>query len=109
MFVWRDVEDRKVYWITFAINALIAGIIYGFLNVHVFEIEDHIENPQQFLRFIIACLFAVAEFSSTARRLHDSNRSNWWIFISIIPIIGPIWFFFLLIAPGKEASRWRTK
>jgi uncharacterized membrane protein YhaH (DUF805 family) len=24
------------------------------------------------------------------RRLHDTNRSGWWILIGLIPIVGPI-------------------
>jgi uncharacterized membrane protein YhaH (DUF805 family) len=24
------------------------------------------------------------------RRLHDTNRSGWWIFINLIPLVGPI-------------------
>jgi uncharacterized membrane protein YhaH (DUF805 family) len=27
------------------------------------------------------------------KRWHDRNKSGWWIFISFIPIIGPIWAF----------------
>ena len=28
--------------------------------------------------------------SVTARRLHDTSRSGWWMLINIIPLIGPI-------------------
>jgi uncharacterized membrane protein YhaH (DUF805 family) len=27
----------------------------------------------------------------TIKRWHDRNKSGWWILISLIPIIGPIW------------------
>lgn len=30
------------------------------------------------------------------RRLHDTNRRGWWLFISIIPLIGLIWLIVLM-------------
>jgi uncharacterized membrane protein YhaH (DUF805 family) len=39
-------------------------------------------------------LYAVAVFlpglAATIRRLHDSNRSGWWILISLVPFVGGI-------------------
>lgn len=32
----------------------------------------------------------------SVRRLHDTGRSGWWIFISLIPLIGVIWFIVIL-------------
>ncbi|MBQ9431713.1 MAG: DUF805 domain-containing protein [Kiritimatiellae bacterium] len=33
----------------------------------------------------------------TVRRLHDCDKSGWWFFIFLIPIIGPIWLCLLLL------------
>ena len=45
-------------------------------------------------------LYAVAVFlpglAATIRRLHDTNRSGWWILISLIPIVGGIVLLVLL-------------
>jgi uncharacterized membrane protein YhaH (DUF805 family) len=41
-----------------------------------------------------------------ARRLHDTNRSNWWILIAIVPLIGQIWLFILFLLPSKSDTRW---
>lgn len=108
MFVWRAVEGRKVYWITFATNAILGGLVYGFLNFHLWEYDGAIENPQQLLQFLLATLFAIAEFSSTARRLHDTNKSNWWILTGFIPLIGPVWLFILLVLPTRQ-GRWHAQ
>jgi uncharacterized membrane protein YhaH (DUF805 family) len=39
-------------------------------------------------------LYAVAVFlpglAASIRRLHDTNRSGWWLLISAIPLVGPI-------------------
>ncbi|HEX2489514.1 MAG TPA: DUF805 domain-containing protein, partial [Blastocatellia bacterium] len=37
---------------------------------------------------------AVAVFlpglAATVRRLHDTNRSGWWLLITAVPLVGPI-------------------
>jgi len=38
------------------------------------------------------------------RRLHDQDKSGWWYFIQMIPIIGDIWFFILLVTNGQYGS-----
>jgi len=34
------------------------------------------------------------------RRLHDTGRSGWWYFISLVPCIGFIWLIVLLVMPS---------
>jgi uncharacterized membrane protein YhaH (DUF805 family) len=35
------------------------------------------------------------------RRLHDTDRSGWWVLITVIPIIGWIVLLFFLLQPGS--------
>ncbi len=35
-------------------------------------------------------------FALIIKRLHDQDKSGWWIFISLVPIIGNIWFLILI-------------
>jgi uncharacterized membrane protein YhaH (DUF805 family) len=36
------------------------------------------------------------------RRLHDTNRSGWWVLIGIIPIIGWIWILVLMASASDS-------
>ncbi len=38
------------------------------------------------------------------RRLHDSNRSGWWYFLSFIPLVGAIILLVWLIGKGTTGS-----
>jgi uncharacterized membrane protein YhaH (DUF805 family) len=46
----------------------------------------------------------VPTWSVTVRRLHDVGKSGWWIFISLIPIIGGIWLFILTVSDSQPGD-----
>ncbi|WP_370311180.1 DUF805 domain-containing protein [Sagittula sp.] len=39
------------------------------------------------------------------RRLHDTDRSGWWYCILFVPLIGPLWFIFLMLQPSDNTNR----
>ncbi|HFG2112087.1 TPA: DUF805 domain-containing protein [Vibrio cholerae] len=36
------------------------------------------------------------------RRLHDTQRSGWWAWVFVIPVIGPFWLIYLLVQPSSS-------
>ena len=54
-----------------------------------------------FMVLVAGFIVWLATLSLQFRRLHDTNRSAWWILIMIVPIIGQIWFIILMLLPGK--------
>lgn len=36
------------------------------------------------------------------RRLHDSNRSGWWMLLALVPILGTIWLLILMLVRGTH-------
>ena len=44
--------------------------------------------------------FIIAQISLAVRRLHDTNRSGWWLWASFIPLIGTIWILILFCLDG---------
>ena len=53
---------------------------------------------------IIALLFwlgvLLPALAVTVRRLHDTDHSGWWIFIELVPIVGPFWLLYFLVIGG---------
>jgi len=47
-----------------------------------------------FVAMFIPCI------ALTVRRLHDTGRSGWWIFISAVPLIGSIAMIIFEVLPG---------
>lgn len=55
--------------------------------------------------FALAFLWLVmCGFSAAIRRLHDTGRSDWWYWISLVPFVGAIWLFVLLTLPGDVVA-----
>ena len=41
----------------------------------------------------------------TVRRLHDTDRSGWWLLILLVPIVGAIVFLVFMATPGGEMAQ----
>jgi uncharacterized membrane protein YhaH (DUF805 family) len=39
-----------------------------------------------------------------ARRLHDTDRSGWWLLIALIPFIGAIVLLVFFVLPGTQGT-----
>jgi uncharacterized membrane protein YhaH (DUF805 family) len=48
--------------------------------------------------------FILPTLSALVRRLHDTGRSGWWYWISLVPLIGGIWLLVLLILDGDAGD-----
>jgi len=94
--VFNGRARRKEYWMFFLFNLIIAFVL-GF-------IEGLAGGPG-----IIGILYSLAVLipgiAVSVRRLHDTNRSGWWLLIALIPLVGPIVllvFMFFDSTPGQN-------
>ncbi|WP_275788177.1 DUF805 domain-containing protein [Pararhizobium gei] len=46
----------------------------------------------------------VPALALSVRRLHDIDRSGWWLLLVLIPILGWIPLFYFTIQPSQESS-----
>ena len=78
----------EFWWFT-----LFNAIIYAILYVILLSVSSGSSG------LIIADLYALAVFLPSLgvgiRRLHDTNRSGWWILISFVPVVG--WIVLLVL------------
>jgi len=81
---------RQEYWMFVLFNmifAVVAMVVDVFLGLG-------------FLNLIYMLAVIIPSIAVFARRMHDIDKSGWWIFISIIPLIGAIWLIVLLVKDG---------
>jgi uncharacterized membrane protein YhaH (DUF805 family) len=76
---------RKEYWIFELINSVIV------LGLFVLAVALGKAGYPYFLSlpFLYVAATTVPSLSSLIRRLHDTNRSAWWLSISAVPVVGP--------------------
>jgi uncharacterized membrane protein YhaH (DUF805 family) len=72
---------RKEYWL-FILLYLIAAVIAGII--------DAVAATMGIIGIILTLGLFIPSLSVGVRRLHDINRSGWWMLIGLIPLIGAI-------------------
>lgn len=84
---FKDRTTVKGFWMAILINIIVSfvlGLLGGFSSALT----------------ILSGIYAIAAFIPSLaieiRRLHDINKSGWWILLSLIPLVGVIvlivWF-----------------
>lgn len=86
----------KEYWMFVLISAvvvLVLGIVNGLMGADV---------PALPLYYTLAVV--LPGLAVTVRRLHDTDRSGWWLLILLVPIVGAIVFLVFMATPGGEMA-----
>jgi uncharacterized membrane protein YhaH (DUF805 family)/Flp pilus assembly protein TadD len=93
---------RKEYWMFTLFNIIFLIIANILDNILGTAIED-MGYGLFYILYTLAIL--IPGLAVSVRRLHDVGKSGWMILISLIPIIGLIWLFVLLVTdsnPGEN-------
>jgi uncharacterized membrane protein YhaH (DUF805 family) len=102
--VWRKFGDfqgrarRREYWMNYLMNAVVAVALYGLM----------LAGGERLARVTIVLIGAywlaaiIPNIAVTARRLHDTGRSGWWMFISLLPLVGPFIMLYFLVQDGES-------
>ena len=57
---------------------------------------------------VLSIVFMLAVFlpgvAVSIRRLHDSDRSGWWLLIGFVPVLGVFAVLALMIIPGTDSE-----
>lgn len=77
-------SSRSEYW-WYALAMLI-------LNVILTLITGHHETASAVIGTIVGLALLLPGLGLAVRRMHDINKSGWWILINLIPVVGNIIF-----------------
>lgn len=84
--------NRPEYWYFVLVN-FIVSLLIGIVSVMV-------HSP------VISNIYSLAVFlpslAVSVRRLHDTDRSGWWLLISLVPFIGFIVLIVAFVQKGTE-------
>ena len=98
--VFEGRARRKEYWIFVLISSLILIFLSLIDEMTGWKVWDD--------EGVLGLLYSIAVFVPTlavlVRRLHDTDRSGWWILIALIPLVGAIVLLVFLILKGSEGD-----
>jgi len=93
--------SRCGYW-SFYMICLTIFVLPAFVTLEFFPSI----RPHQFLSSPIYWVFFLVmywiSFAATVRRLHDIDKSGWWILIALIPIVGSIILLVWAVRQGDQ-------
>jgi len=99
--VFNGRARRKEYWF-FYLFYLIIFMVLAFLDGLTGSLSGTAGIGILSGIFILAMI--IPGLAVSVRRLHDTDRSGWWILISLIPLIGGIWFLVLMVLDGTSGQ-----
>lgn len=100
LYVCRTL-NRKSYIYRSIFLSLVLGIIQGILELATVAIEA---LELLFAVLLLAlCIFGfVAGIMMLARRLHDLDKSGWWMLLLFVPLVNILFYIYILFFKGTE-------
>jgi uncharacterized membrane protein YhaH (DUF805 family) len=91
--------SRKEFWLFFLFY-IIAWVVLSVIDglVGTYDVESGFGMFSGI--YMLATL--VPYLAVCVRRLHDTDRSGWWLLVSLVPLIGAIWFIVLCCLKGSD-------
>jgi uncharacterized membrane protein YhaH (DUF805 family) len=91
---------RKEYWM-FVLISTIISIVLSALDAALGLTRMGGVGP---LDGIYSLAVLIPSIAVSIRRLHDTNRSGWWLLINMIPVIGWIIYFVFLVSDSDPGT-----
>jgi uncharacterized membrane protein YhaH (DUF805 family) len=86
---------RQEYWMFVLFNAIISVVIGAI---------EGIAGSRGALGGIYSLAVLLPSLAVSVRRLHDINRSGWWLLISLVPLVGIIVLLVFAVQDSQEGE-----
>jgi uncharacterized membrane protein YhaH (DUF805 family) len=100
---WYYVLAYVVYYVIAGFAITIVSLILG-LILSLIKLGALIGIIVFLLGLILYVPLIVPSLAATVRRLHDTGKSGWFIFISVIPFVGSLILLYFMIIDGTPGE-----
>ncbi|MDC3401431.1 DUF805 domain-containing protein [Alphaproteobacteria bacterium] len=100
--VFTGRSGRKEYWL-FVLLCIILQLFTEVLNIGPSGPESF-SGRMGFISAIIFFALLIPSISVLVRRLHDTDRSGWWVLIIFVPAVGVITLFIFACLEGTKGK-----
>ncbi|MCA9876669.1 MAG: DUF805 domain-containing protein [Thermomicrobiales bacterium] len=103
-FSGRALRSEYWWWVVFAwIAGMVANLIDSAFGWRVYETTiNGIQQGSGPIAALVGLALLIPGLAVAVRRLHDTDRSGWWLLIGIIPIIGWIVLLYFFVISGTS-------
>ena len=99
--VFSGRSRRKEYWYFTLFNVVIA-IVLTLIDMMIGTFDS--DTGYGVLNTIYSLGVLLPTLGVSVRRLHDTNRSGWWILIGFLPIIGAIVLLIFFVKDSEPGT-----
>lgn len=99
-FDFEGRASRTQYWV---FNLILFGIMVVALALDI-AIDDQSAEPAAFFTGIVVLVHFIPALAITARRLHDTDKSAWWLLLMLAPGIGAIVLLIFMCTPTQTIN-----
>ena len=105
-FSGRAGRPEYWYWVLLVlIVTILLAIVEGAIVAPMLGFEAFAPEAGQPLRLLFSLAIFLPSLVVMVRRLHDINRSGWWVFINLVPIIGLLILIWWLTRPSDPDTK----
>jgi len=99
--------SRPEYWwwiLAMVLLFIILGLVDGALLAPVMGFEAFAPEAGQPLSMIASLGILLPSVAVSVRRLHDTDRTGWWLLLGLIPVVGNIVLLIFYVQPGTAGD-----
>lgn len=85
---------RTEYWM-FVLCNIIVMLLLGM-------VDKLIGGDNELISSIYSLAVLLPSLAVAARRLHDTDRSAWWLLLGLIPVIGTLVLIYFMVCNGQQ-------
>lgn len=105
--VWNARSTRSEYW-WWTLFAIIVALIASVIDTVVFSTD--MMTAAGPASIVTSLALFLPGLSVWIRRLHDTDRTGWWAWIVLIPLVGLIVSLVFVLLPSKAGpTRWNGR
>lgn len=93
--------QRAEYWY-FMLFYVVAYVVLGLLDGSLTRPPE--ESGTGLLTGVFALALLIPSLAVSVRRLHDTDRSGWWLLLILVPLIGAIVLLVFTIQDGTQGD-----
>ena len=106
MFDFSGRATRREYWSfvgTFYVGAFAYLLLIGsFVPAKASGGYESYAQMSALVALLLLLLAAIAGLSAAVRRVHDHDKTGWFILLGMVPVIGWLFFLFLMLTKGTD-------